>query len=293
MRWGWLVALVAGALIAAYAVRAQPKTQPIAAEETSVLAADGALGNAVRAGDKSAVRKLLALQFFFVNADGKVYARKDFLDDLKGIAAAAPSEVKARSYGLLTAITGKRKSAQSADVFFLDIWARQKGVWRALASQDVMLATAAAPAVASSAPAAEAQPYECGNPCQTIPYRVRSGAEQDVIVAFQAIEKAVVAHDADEWGKHIADEFVVYRTGRAPIGKAERMAAIERQKENNAAIAVGEIESMRLAVYGDAAAMLTDHVSPDKSRPPYRSARVWVKRDGQWLMAISVQTDVK
>lgn len=293
MHWAWLVALVAGALIAAFAVRAQPKTQPIAAEETPALAADSALGNAVRAGDKSAARKLLALQFLFVDADGRFYARKEFLDNLKGIAVAAPSALKARGYGLLTAIIGKRASGQSANAFFLDIWARQKGFWRALLSQDVALGAVDAPAVGSVAPAVPGQPYECRNPCQAIPYRVRSGEEQDVILAFQAIEKAVVAHDAEEWGKHIADEFMIYRTGRPPIGKSERMAAIERQKENNAAVTVGEIESMRLAVYGDAAAMLATHASPDKSRPPYRAARVWVKRNGQWLLAISVQTDVK
>ena len=122
---------------------------------------------------------------------------------------------------------------------------------------------------------------------------MRSVPEQDVITAFQSIEKAVVAHDAGEWSKHVADEFVVYRTGRAPMAKSERVAAIERQKENDAAVAVGEVQSMRLAVYGDAAAMTADQAVPDHSRPPYRAARLWVKRGGQWLMAISAQTDVK
>ena len=30
--------------------------------------------------------------------------------------------------------------------------------------------------------------------------------------------------------------------------------------------------------------MITTHVLPDNSRPPYRAARVWVKRNGQWQM---------
>jgi hypothetical protein len=59
------------------------------------------------------------------------------------------------------------------------------------------------------------------------------------------------------------------------------------------AVKVGEVEAMRLSVYGDAAAMTASHVMPDNSRPPYRTTRVWVKRNGQWQMAISVQTDVK
>ena len=50
---------------------------------------------------------------------------------------------------------------------------------------------------------------------------------------------------------------------------------------------------MRLSVYDDGAAMIATHALPDNSRPPYQAARVWVKRNGQWLMAISVQTDIK
>jgi hypothetical protein len=191
-------------------------------------------------------------------------------------------------------VTGRRHSAHDDEVFFLDVWAKQKGAWRALVMQDVVLASADAPAVAAAAPSpAPAKPYECKNPCQTIPYRVRSPAEQDIVNSFQAIEKSAVAHDADEWAKHVADEFVLYGTGRAPVAKSGRIAAIERQKANNAPVMVGEVEAMRLSVYDDGAAMTATHAVPDNARPPYRAARVWVKRNGQWQMAISVQTDIK
>jgi hypothetical protein len=291
--WLWFVALIAAVLIAAFAVpKAEPQTPPVAVDEAAVLAADTELANAVRVGDKSVSRRLLALQFSFVDAAGKPYARKDFLDDLKALAASPATDVKVRSYGLVTLITGHRLSPQNGEVFFLDIWARQKGTWRELVSHEVATAMAEASA-AGSAPAAETQTAGCKNPCQSIPYRVRSASEQDVITAFQAIETAVVAHDAGEWSKHVADEFVVYRTGRAPMAKSDRVAAIERQKQNNTAVAVGEVQSMRLAVYGDAAAMIADQAVPEDSRPPYRAARLWVRRGGQWLLAISVQTDVK
>jgi len=293
MRWGWPIALAAGVSIAAFALpRAQPRAQPAGGDDAPVLAGESALGDAMRGGDKAAARRLLALQFSFVDADGKIYARKDFIADLKGHAAAPAGETKVSNYGLLAAVTGHRQSAHSAEVFFLDIWVRQKGAWRILVMQEVVIASPDAPA-AAAAPAGETRTYECKNPCQTLPYRVRSVPEQDIVTAFQALEKAVVAHDAPEWGRHVADEFMVYRTGRQPAGKSERMAVIERQKESNAAVTVGEVQAMRLAAYGDAAAMAADHVAPDNSRPPYRAARVWVRRNGQWLMAISVQTDVK
>lgn len=291
--WRWLVALAAVVLIAAFAApKAQPKAQAVAVDDGPLLAADWSLGEAMRTGDRAAARRLLALQFIFVDASGKVHGRKDFLGELKGVAAAAADDAKARSYGQLAMVTGHRKAANNDDVFFLDIWARQKGAWRALLLQNVAIAAEPPPA-APAAAGGEPRQRECKNPCVAIPYRVRSPAEQDIVDTYQAIVKAIVAHDAAEWAKHIADEFALYGSGRAPVAKSGRIAAIERQKDSNAAVAVGEIQAMRLAVYGDGAAMITTETAPDNSHPPYRAARVWVKRNGQWLMAISAHTEVK
>jgi hypothetical protein len=281
-----------GAIVMIAAVvesRAQPAPS---GDEALVLTADEALGAAMRDGDKLTARKILSLQFSFVDEDGKVYERKNFLAGLKDIAAAPASDVKVTIYGRIGMVTGHRKSAHDNDVFFLDIWAKQKGTWRVLVAQDVELGSSDALPIAS-APNPDAVPYDCKNPCQTIPYRVRSPAEQDIVNSFQTIEKASVGHDAEEWSKHVADEFVLYGSRRSPISKSGRIAVIERQKQTNATVQVGEVEAMRLAVYDDGAAMVASHVSPDDSRPPYRATRVWVKRNGQWQMAISVQTDVK
>lgn len=295
VRWGGLVALVGAVLIAAFAFsKAQPKAPPVAGDDAPVLAADAALGDAMRSGDKAAARRLLALQFSLVDADGKIYARKDILGDLKSVASGPANDVKVRSYGLVATVTGHRKAAHDADVFFLNIWVKQKSAWRALLMQGVPIAAVDAPAVATVPPSsADSQPHECENPCQTIPYRVRSPAEQDVVNAFQAIMKAVVGHDAGAWGRQVLDEFVVYASGRAPISKSARIAMIERQRESNASVTVGEVQTLRLAVYGDSAVMIATAAAPDPSRPPYRAARVWAKRNGQWQMAISAHTDVK
>jgi hypothetical protein len=294
LQWGWLGALIAGVLIAAFVIpKTQPKAQTIAGDDAPVLAADTALAEATRAGDKAAARRLLSLQFTFVDAYGKIHVRKEFLADLKSVAVRPTGDAKVRSYGLLATVIGHRKSAPDADVFFIDIWAKQKGAWRALVIQEVAIAAAGTAVAAAAAAATERQHLECKNPCQAIPYRVRSAAEQDIITAFQAIEKAVVAHDAVEWGKRVADEFVRYGTGQAPVARSDRIATIERQKEGNVLVTVGEVETMRLAVYGDGAAMIATHVTPDNSRPPYRATRVWVRRNGQWQMAISAQTDIK
>jgi Domain of unknown function (DUF4440) len=291
VRWGGLVAIVAGALIAVFvSPKTQPKAQPVAADEAPVRAADDALGEAMRVGDKAAARRLLALQFSLVDADGRIHSRKEFLADLKRMASVPANDIKIRSFGLVATVTGRHKSLHDADVFFIDVWVKQKGTWRALLMQEVPIGTDDAPA-ATAALAAELPPYECDNPCRTIPYRVRSGAEQGVVNTFQTIMQAIVAHDADAWAKHVADEFVAYASGRTPVAKSVRIAAIEGQKDSDATVRIGEVQAMRLAVYGDGAVMTATDVNG--GRPPYRAARIFMKRDGQWLLAISAHTDVK
>jgi hypothetical protein len=159
--------------------------------------------------------------------------------------------------------------------------------------QGVVLGTEGKSSAVPEPPATGAKISDCKNPCQTIPYRVRSPAEQDIVNAFQTIEKAVIAHDADEWRKHVAEEVVHYRSGQAPIPKSDRVAIIDDQKEHNIPAVVSAIQSMRLSVYGDGAAMISTNGVLDDSGPGLRIARVWVKRSGQWLMAISVQTAIK
>jgi hypothetical protein len=287
--FGMLVLVV---LLAAFArSRAEP-----AGEDTLVLAADTSLSDAMRAGDRSVARKLLSLQFTYTDENGEIHERKAFLGDLKNLAAAPAIDVKVAIYGLVAMVTGHRKSAQGNNAFFLDIWAKQKGAWRALNMQDVVLSDEETPRVlpdTPEAPGIEAKLYECKNPCQTIPYRVRSPAEQDIVNAFQAIERATIAHDDVEYSKHVADEFVHYRSGYAPISKSGRLAIIHSQKEHNIPALLSELQSMRLWVFGDGAAMISSNGVPSSAEPLIRIARIWVRRNGQWQMAISAQTLVK
>src|ERR1700733_1900327 len=162
-QWIWLGAVAFALLIA---VLAESRAQSASGEEALVRAGQKSLGEAFRTGDKSAARKLLSLQFTFADENGKIFLRKDFLADLKNIAAGeAATDVKVSVYGLVAMVTGSRKSVQGSPVFFLDIWAKQKGSWRALTMQDVVLGTDSAKAASETPPGTEAKtdpkPYEC------------------------------------------------------------------------------------------------------------------------------------
>jgi hypothetical protein len=293
-QWGWLGAVAAAVLLAVFAVaRSQPKARP-AADEVRLLTADAALGQAMRTGDRAAVRRFLSLQFTFIDGGGKIHQRRDVLADLKGMAATPAGDAKVRNYGLLSVVSGHRTEVTGREVFFVDIWVRQKRAWRALLMQDVVLAAAETPPAApTSAAETHATPYECKNPCQAIPYRVRSAAEQDILNTYQAIVRAIAAHDPAEWEKRVADQFVLYGSGHAPVSKTARLDSIDREKEAGRAETIGEVGAMRLSVYGDAAAMIASEAAPGNAGAPYRATRVFVRSNGQWLMALSAHTDVE
>ena len=180
-----------------------------------------------RRGDRSIARGLLSLQFSYTDAAGRAYSRHDFLAGLKSLSAVTAGDPKLTMYGLLATVTGERKAGDGGTAFFLDIWVKQKGAWRALARHDVVIADGGA--LASPTSRGDVKAVDCSNPCQTMPYRVRSPAEQDVLNSFLAIEKASIAHDALEWSKHVTDDVLLYRSGYAPVDKAARIATIERQ----------------------------------------------------------------
>lgn len=262
-----------------------------ARDTAAVLAASKALRDAIRLGETAAAGKFLAKDFEFVDASGHVHSRAEVLAALK----ASPhgmSDVKVRSYGRVAMVTGLRKSAQGTDLYALDVWIRTPGGWRALIHHNNSLAQDDAPR-AHPAPKPrppDAPPPDCANPLQVVPYAPTSKAERDIIASFQALETAVTRNDADTWVKHMADEFVVTRTGQHPTTRAERAGHLHAQREVNAETWVAEVAAMKLWVLGDAAVMRADHVMPDNRRPPYRATRVWVKRDGRWQMAVSQQT---
>lgn len=304
-RW-WIGALFAAGMIGILAeIRAQPAAAPPIAAASStpsgddalVLTADAALGTAMRTGDRAAARRLLSLEFSFVDEAGTLHGRKEVLASLKGVAAAAPSGVSEKIYGGIAMVTGRRVSARGSAVFFLDIWAKQKRAWRALVMQDVVLAAADGSgqreAAAPEPVLGSVKPFDCNNPCETIPYRVRSQDEQDIVATFQTIAKATVAHDAASYAGHIADEFVHYESGYPPAPKPARVALIENKTQANFPALLPQIQSMRLWVYGDGAAMTSVNGAPDDTTPQSRFARVWVHRNGQWQMAVSVQTSIK
>jgi hypothetical protein len=166
-------------------------------------------------------------------------------------------------------------------LFVLHVWAKRGAGWQLLIYQAVSI---------GAPPSVEAGTGKCENPCNTVPFQPQNEDEREVIGAYQAVERAVAAHDSAAWAAHIANEFfAVTSNSDRPINKVARMAGLDNQKV--AGISPFPLVKARMFEFGDA--MVMTSIQQPEGGLPLRVARVWFKRNGAWLEAYSYQTTIQ
>jgi len=240
----------------------------------AVMEADRNFVAALARGDGKAVAGLLDEQFNWIDGRGRVMTKaesgsmKPLLGDEKGLKPIV------NSYGDVVSVVveGDKK-------YLLRIWAKRAAGWRLLVyhevSQDVP--------VFGHGPGKKEWP----NPCFELPYEPKNQDERDCLASWQALEVAVMRHLPEEWVKYVADEFSLYAATRQHT-KAGRVAAIEEQRKTNANSAPSPLVWNEMICFPNAIVMRCEH-QPFHGKVT-RVSRVFTKRNGQWLMAVSFQT---
>ena len=252
------------------------------ADEPSLLQMDNEFVQAAAKDDKAAVGKLLDSDFTWTDADGKTRARADVLKSLPtpALGNETGAQLKPRTYSQVGAVMSSRDK-----IHVLRIWVKRPPGWRLLVYHEVALgqqvAAAAGPGV-----------NECQNPCKTVPFKPKTEAEQAIITSWQALETGVTNHNASAWSPHIAEEFVMLgSTNDHPLSKADRIATLNLQKQTGHGSAPAPLVSAQMFDFGDAVVMTSLH-QPYSGKPVHVS-RLWIKRDGHWIMSISYQTTIQ
>jgi hypothetical protein len=241
-----------------------------------VLRADRSLVAVLANGDAGTAAVWLDDEFTWVDSNGLILDKAQSLHDLPkpplgGEAGLTPAM---HDYGAVASIAVDRDK-----VFVLRIWVKRAAGWRLLAYHEV----------SQNLPVAAHGPgrKEWDNPCKAIPYEPRNADERDCLASWQRLEIAVMQHEPEVWAQHVADEFMVVGVTRRH-SKADRKAVIEEQKRSGANSAPAPLVSTRLFGFKDAMVMTCEH-QPFHGKAA-RVSRVFVKRDGRWLMAVSFQT---
>lgn len=258
-----------------------------AADEEAVQAADHAFVNAMNKWNKAALGGLMAQSFAWTEASGRTLDRQQFLNGPAQSATAA-AETRLHNYSTVMFVTGAEK-IPGAHVRFVRVWVNEAGKWRLLLGQQTNIEGGAKKEQAT-VPAGT----PCENPCKGVPYH-GSAEQQQVVASWQGLETAVNQRNADEWARHVADEFVfnVKENGN-PLTKADRVATIRKQSAGSTVTDIGAVVpgSMDVRVYGNTAVM-RDTQQPTVHLRPYRAMRIWVKRDDRWQLVYSQQTTIE
>jgi len=189
-------------------------------------------------------------------------------------------EVSERTYGQVGAVNASR-----GKVHILRMWVQRPGGWKLLVYHEVKQQEQPSTSAGSGV-------KDCENPCKMVPFKPANEAEAAIIASWQALETGVTAHDAEAWAPHIADEFVqISSNSDHVISKAGRIETLNKQKVSGVGSAPAPLVSAKMFDFGDAVIMTCLH-QPYSGKPIHVS-RLWIKRDGKWIMSISYQTTIQ
>jgi hypothetical protein len=250
--------------------------------DQAVLWADHQFVQAASIQNGSLLAKLFDDNFMWTDADGKTLTSaevlhsvpKPILGDENGI------DVTERTYGVVGAVT-----ANQGKVHVLRMWVQRPAGWRLLVYHEVKQLDEPPKTTGSGV-------NTCENPCKNVPFRPANADEAAIIASWQALETGVTRHDSTAWAPHIAEEFVAISSNSdQPITKASRIATLDRQKVTGVGSAPPPLVSAEMFDFGDAVIMACLH-QPYTGKPIHVS-RLWIKRDGNWIMSISYQTTIQ
>ena len=250
------------------------------ATSKQIAAADQDFVNAVTGKDNTKLAKLLDDDFSWTNSEGRTLRKSEVLANLPVFGGAATQERQFRIFannsgGVLT---------QHGQSHTLRFWVKRGPAWRILLYQEVdQLAGTPAPHEGSS---------ECDNPCKTLPYEPKTDKERAVIASWQALESAVTAHDSATWALHVSDDFTqITSNGTRPLDKAARMKIIDEQKVSGAGSAPPPLAHADFEDLGDTVVMRCLNHAPEGNA--IYVTRVWIERNGHWLLSFSFQTSMQ
>jgi hypothetical protein len=248
----------------------------LAVDETQ---GENELLQALHDGDKATLAKRLDANFIWVDPDGKVRGKDETLRDLpKPVLPVHMGFVNVKPYGEVVAFMVEHEGNH-----VLRLWVRHPTGAQLLIQHEVK--------VNPQPPARTGGDVkDCENPCKTLPYKPRNADEQAVIDAWQALERAVTAHDAEAWSPHMASEFALVSTNGVQT-KAGRIATLNRQKAAGAPTVPPPLVSANMFGFDGTIVMTCLH-QPHTGKQ-IRVTRLWTKRDGRWQMAKSYQTVVQ
>jgi hypothetical protein len=250
--------------------------------DPAVLQADHKFVQAASLENSSLLTKMLDDNFSWTNAEGKTLTLAEVLHSVPkpALGDEIGIDLTERTYGQVGAVTASR-----GKIHVLRLWVQRPAGWRLLVYHEVKQLDEPSTAKGTGV-------NVCENPCKQVPFKPANAEEAAIIASWQALETGVTTHDSAAWAPHIAEEFVqISSNSDHPISKSGRMETLDKQKISGVGSAPSPLVSAKMFDFGDAVIMTCLH-QPHTGKPIHVS-RLWIKRDGNWVMVISFQTTIE
>jgi hypothetical protein len=278
-----------GFLIGGLNVRLIPGSLAAAdTDEDSVLKANKALEKALQKGDKADVARFLDAEFTWADAEGVIHTRLEILAELPQPIAISGGEAQTaeRMYGQVAVIQVHSGQIHGGQAHAMRVWVKRSDGWKVLHVAEILQPEkpeAGGPGIETP----------CVNPCAMVPFKPKSAAERAVVKSWQAMETGAYHHRGAEWGAHTGEEFQVINSwSDKPFSKAERVADFDRlAKQGVQTNPIAPVMWARMWDFDGAIFMLAEHIR--YGAKPDIASRVWVNREGRWLLVVSYHISIK
>ncbi len=241
--------------------------------------ADRAFIQAVATKNKTGLDLILDADFTWTDVNGKTYTKSEVLQNVPTplIKSEDVTQFRQLEYGNLVDI-----QMNAGRAHLLRVFVKREKAWKAMVYQEVM-SLAAPPSFTPGEGA------DCVNPCKSVPYQPKNATERQVIAAYSKLETAAMAHNSAAFGMLVADEFAAASSNSDKVfDKRSRMAEFDHAKMGG--LAPTPLVSAKMFDFSEAVLMTSEH-KPDRGKPLHVT-RIWVKRNGSWVSALSYQTAV-
>ena len=257
-------------------------------DEQAALQSDRAFQDALKNADKSTLGKLLDTNFEWTDADGKTRSKAEAIENLSALATdnQGDTDVHTHLFGEVERIVGSHHNAN-----FVRIWVRRTAGWRALIDIDTPIPAKGYPPSHPSPP--RAADKDCQNPCKMLPYKPANQAQQAAVDTWLRLKMDEWHAVPDDWTKLTSENLVIISPSQH-MGKAERLAALEKQKE-----AYGDgspspaVESMKMYDFGNTVIMTALHAPGNAGKRAYAVRMFANENDAGWKIVLSAQTDIQ
>jgi len=257
---------------------ALPACAPGPAGPVTAVDADRAFVAELNEGDALSAADLLDDAITWTDGGGRTFTKAELSNMIPppAIANETAAEAHAADYGRVHVVRVDRDRNHA-----LRVWVQRPAGWRLLLYQEV---------ISLASPPSAAPPgidRECVNPCKTIPYKPETINERGVIAAYQALETAAHSADVNNWGRYVADEFVVVSSNSDKVlTKQARLEGL--RKAAYGGVSPSPLVSTELFDFDNAVVMRALH--QPAAGAPLQIGRVWINRNGEWMSVLSYQT---